>query len=49
MSGIRKIEEAFPRQDWASKLKRHPLYPYRLWILASLYLILLLVVFALWR
>jgi PPM family protein phosphatase len=49
MSGIRKIEEAFPRQDWASKLKRHPLYPYRLWILASLYLVLLLVVFALWR
>ena len=49
MSGIRKIEEAFPRQDWASKLKRHPLYPYRLWILASLYLVLLLVIFALWR
>jgi PPM family protein phosphatase len=49
MSGIRKIEEAFPRQDWASKLKRHPFYPYRLWLLASLYLVLLLVVFALWR
>lgn len=49
MSGIRKIEETFPRQDWVSRLRRHPLYPYRLWILASLYLVLLLVIFALWR
>ena len=48
-TGIRKVEEAFPRQDWAAKLRRHPLYPYRLWLLGILYLILVLVIFALWR
>jgi PPM family protein phosphatase len=49
MSGIRKVEEAFPRQDLLAKLRRQPWYPYRLWILGSLYLILLIVIFSLWR
>jgi PPM family protein phosphatase len=48
-TGIRKVEEAFPRQDWAAKLRRHPLYPYRLWLMGILYLLLVLVIFALWR
>jgi PPM family protein phosphatase len=48
-TGIRKVEEAFPRQDWAAKLRRHPLYPYRLWLMGILYLVLVLVIFALWR
>lgn len=48
-TGIRKVEEAFPRQDWAAKMRRHPLYPYRLWLLGILYLLLVLVIFAFWR
>ncbi len=44
MSGIDKIENAFPKQDFNSKLKRHPWYPYRLWILGSLYMILLIII-----
>lgn len=48
-TGIRKVEEAFPRQDWAAKMRRHPLYPYRLWLMGILYLLLVLVIFALWR
>ncbi len=48
-TGIRKVEEAFPRQDFAAKLRRHPLYPYRLWLLGILYLLLVLVIFAFWR
>ena len=48
MSGIRKIEEAFPRQDLPAKLRRQAWYPYRLWILGSLYLILLIIIFTLW-
>ena len=48
MSGIDQIEEAFPRQDMAARLKRQPWYPYRLWILGSLYLILLIIIFTLW-
>jgi protein phosphatase len=49
MSGIRKVEEAFPRQDLLAKMRRQAWYPYRLWILGSLYLILLIVIFSLWR
>ena len=49
MSGIRKIEEAFPRQDFLSLMKRKSWYPYRFWILGSLYMILLILVFSLWR
>jgi len=44
MSGIEKIEDAFPKQDLSSKFKRHPWYPYRLWILGSLYMILLIII-----
>lgn len=49
VSGIRRVEEAFPKQDLWSKLKRQPWYPYRLWILGSLYLLLLIIVFSIWR
>lgn len=49
ISGIRRVEEAFPRQDLWSKLKRHPWYPYRFWILGSAYLLLLIVVFSIWQ
>lgn len=46
MSGVRKVEEAFPPQDFLSKLRRKTWYPYRFWILGSLYLILLIVFFS---
>lgn len=49
MSGIRKVEEAFPRRDFWSDLKRKTWFPYRFWILGSLYMILLIIVFSLWR
>ena len=47
MSGVRKVEDAFPLIDAFSKLRRHPLYPYRFWILGCLYLVLLFVFFSL--
>ena len=47
MSGVRQIEDAFPLIDAFSKLRRHPLYPYRFWILGCLYLVLLFVFFSL--
>ena len=48
-SGIEKIEEAYPRQDAVSKMKRQAWYPYRMWILGSLYLALLIIIFTLLR
>lgn len=45
MTGIRMIEDVYPRQDTVSKMKRQAWYPYRLWILGSLYLVLLIVIF----
>lgn len=45
MTGIRQIEDVYPRQDAVSKMKRQAWYPYRLWILGSLYLLLLIVIF----
>ena len=49
MSGIRKVEETFPKRDAWSNLKRKTWFPYRFWILGSLYMILLIVTFSLWR
>ena len=45
MTGIRRIEEAYPRQDFLSELKRKSWYPHRWWIIASLYLALLIIAF----
>lgn len=47
MSGVRRIEEAFEVQDIFAKLRRQQWYPYRIWLLGSLYLLLLIVVFSL--
>ncbi|HKI57778.1 MAG TPA: Stp1/IreP family PP2C-type Ser/Thr phosphatase [Trueperaceae bacterium] len=49
MSGIRKIEDEYPANGPLSKLRKHPWYPYRIWILGSLYLLLLFLLFSLWR
>ncbi len=49
LSGIRKVEEVFPKRDAWSNLKRKSWFPYRFWILGSLYLVLLIIVFSLWR
>ncbi len=49
MSGIYDIEERYPANGWLSKIRKHPWYPYRLWLLGSLYLLMLLLVFSLWR
>jgi protein phosphatase len=48
MTGIRRIEERFPRLDFWSKLKRQPWYPYRFWLLGSFYLLLLIIAFIFW-
>ncbi len=47
LSGIRKVEDAFPPLDTLSQLRRHPMYPYRFWILGCLYLVLMFVLFSL--
>lgn len=49
MSGIRKIEEDFPAHTLISRLRRQPWYPFRMWILGSAYLLVLFLVFSLWR
>ncbi|MDF1523813.1 MAG: protein phosphatase 2C domain-containing protein [Trueperaceae bacterium] len=49
LSGIRKVEDAFPARSRLRALRGHPWYPYRGWIVGSLYLVLLFLVFALWR
>lgn len=48
MTGIRRIEERFPRLDVWSKLKRQPWYPYRFWLMGSFYLLLLIIAFIIW-
>lgn len=48
-TGIRHVEESYPVQGLGGKLRRHPWYPYRFWLLGCLYLLLLIVVFSLWR
>ncbi len=49
MSGIRRIEEEYPSNGPLGKLRKHPWYPYRVWLLGSLYLLLLFLLFSLWR
>lgn len=49
LSGIRRVEDGYPSNGPLQKLKRHPWYPYRFWILGSAYLIVLLALFLIWR
>ncbi|MEX2534130.1 MAG: PP2C family serine/threonine-protein phosphatase [Trueperaceae bacterium] len=49
MSGVRKIEEAYAVQDLFARMRRQKWYPYRVWLLGSLYLLLLIVIFSLAR
>ncbi len=49
MSGIRRIEDEYPANTPLGRLRKHPWYPYRIWILGSLYLLLLFLLFSLWR
>ena len=48
-SGIREVEAAFPARSPLRALRNHPWYPYRGWVVGSLYLVLLFLVFSLWR
>ncbi len=49
MSGIRDVEDAYPLRSPLRALRRQPWYPYRGWIVGSLYLVLLFLVFSIWR
>lgn len=49
MSGIHAVEERYPSNGLLWKLRKHPYYPYRWWLLGSLYLLLVLLLFSLWR
>jgi hypothetical protein len=49
LSGIRKVEDTFPVQSLLNAMRRQTWYPYRMWIVGSLYLLLLVLVFAIWR
>lgn len=49
LSGIRHVEDGFPGNRPWQRLKRHPWYPFRFWVLGSAYLLALLVLFLLWR
>jgi protein phosphatase len=46
MSGIRAVEETFPKRDLFAKLRRQSWYPYRFWLLGCLYLFLLFLIFS---
>src|SRR5699024_961091 len=46
--GVREVEETFPAQTILSRLKRQAWYPYRFWFLATLYLLLLILLFSFW-
>ena len=46
MSGIRQVEEAFPARNLLATLRKQPWYPYRMWIVGSLYLVLLFLIFS---
>lgn len=48
MGGVRQVEEDYPVQDLFSQLRRQPWYPYRFWLLGSLYLLLLILLFSFW-
>ena len=47
MSGIHEVEEVYPARNLRAWLRKQPWYPYRAWIVGSLYLVLLILVFAL--
>lgn len=47
MSGIREIEETFPARNLLATMRKQPWYPYRVWIVGSLYLVLLFLLFSL--
>ena len=47
MSGIYKVEEAYPSSSRFAKLRRQSWYPYRVWILGCLYLLVLFLYFSL--
>lgn len=49
LSGIKRVEAGFPGNGPLQKLRRHHLFPYRYWIMGSAYLLVLLVLFLLWR
>jgi PPM family protein phosphatase len=49
MSGIRRVEDAFPSRGPLATLRKQPWYPYRMWIVGSAYLLLLFVLFSFWR
>jgi PPM family protein phosphatase len=49
LSGIRRVEDAFPSRSPFATMRKQPWYPYRLWILGSAYLVLLFLLFSLWR
>src|SRR5690606_40080733 len=43
MSGIRQVEDGYPPNGPLARLRRHPWYPYRGWVLGSAALLALLV------
>jgi len=49
LSGIRQVEDGFPSNGPWHRLRRHPWFPYRFWILGSAYLVVLLLLFLFWR
>lgn len=49
MGGIRDVEDSFPGRGPMRWARRQPWYPYRLWMLGSLYLLLLFLLFSIWR
>ncbi len=49
LSGIRQVEDGFPANGPIARFKRHPLYPYRLWLFGSVSLLALIVFFLLLR
>lgn len=48
LGGVREVEETYPVNDTFSKMKRQAWYPYRFWLLGSLYLLLLILLFSVW-
>jgi PPM family protein phosphatase len=49
MTGIRQVEDEFPLRSPLRALRKQPWYPYRAWLVGSLYLVLLFLLFSLWR
>lgn len=49
ISGIREVEDGFPDNGPIGRFRRHPWYPYRAWLVGSVSLLALIVVFLLRR